>query len=311
MNKKILVIGDIILDHFAFGRVNRLNPESPSPLMNIEYEEYKLGWAANVAANIASLWVGVVLCGRSSGDSGSLQIRELALENSVELREIASKQKTVLKRRYIELTYRQQLLRTDWEDISPITPAEIASIKDLISELKPAVIVISDYKKGSICKEIAEIALSSGAKVLVDSKLNDLSHFSWAYIIKPNFKEFTASMGLQVSNTDAVIEEYGPLFVKKYQCNLVVTRSEKGASLVTLLGGQSHFKPEAKEVFDVTGAGDTFLAALAVGIAEWMSLEDSIILANTASGIAVSRLWTQIVTRVEVNELSKTSGWSS
>ncbi len=300
MSKKILVIGDIILDHFIYGKVQRLNPESPNPLLSIEKEEFKLGGAANVAANIASLWGDVVLCGRIGNDTGASEVERLCKESGIRLLAVRSNIPTILKRRYIELTYKQQLLRTDWEIIQTLSEAEDLQMRNYVNQEQAEVIILSDYNKWTVGEWIAKFCISTRAKTLVDTKMKQLEIFSGAYLIKPNFKEFSSIMDIHAPNSDTIIEKYGPLFMSKYQTNLVVTRSEKWASLIQSTGEIFHFAPRARDVFDVTGAWDTFMAALWVGTAEDMSLPDSVEFANKASSISVSRVGTTIVYRSEI-----------
>lgn len=301
MNKKILVIWDIILDRFIYGKVERLNPESPSPLLNVTSEEHKLWWAANVAANIAALGGNVVLCWKIWNDVWAQKIEMLCQQHTVQLFGIHSSTPTIVKHRYIELTYRQQLLRTDWEQLEKLTSSELTELGTIIEKVKPEIIILSDYKKWCITDDVAKLCLETQAMVIVDSKLHNPSIYTGAYILKPNFKEFSSVMDIHESNTDAVIEKYGPVFASRFQTNVVITRSEKWASLVEKDGTIHHYAPQAQEVFDVTGAGDTFIAWLATYIWEWQNLQSSVQFANTASSIAVSRVGTTIVNRKEIS----------
>jgi D-glycero-beta-D-manno-heptose-7-phosphate kinase len=296
--RSILVIGDVIVDQYTYGRVRRLNPESPSPLLSVEKTDIRLGWAANVAANIAALCdCKVTLLWRVwQHDTASKEARRMLQERGIELVTFADPEITVpLKDRYIELTYNQQLLRTDRELVVPVSSLEWEKMIEYIKTHSSDLIIVSDYLKGTLFKELSEVIAHLGSPVIVDTKLKDPSIFTGVTCIKPNLKEFGNIMGVEVANTDTDIEKYAPIFCARYNTHLLVTRSEKWASLALKDGSIFHTPAAALSVFDVTGAGDTFLAAFAIKFLESDDYAGMLDYANRASSSAVSSLGTTIV----------------
>ncbi len=302
---KILVIGDVMLDKYSYGSVKRLNPEWPNPLVNIEREEYKLGWAANVAANISSLSGEVELIGIIGNDDHGKKFENLCQENRINFHPIFFWIPTITKQRFIENTYQQQLLRVDYEQKHMLSQEDNNQIIGLIEQFSPQYIIFSDYNKWIINKDLVDgvklYAKGTGAKILVDAKPNNLKYFEWIYLLKPNFKEFRQMIGNEeLPNTDESIKEYGIPFVAKHMINLVITRWNKWAMLITADGQFSSLPTEAKQVFDVTWAGDTFLAAIVYALANWQDLKHAIELGNKASWIVVGKQGTATVTSEEL-----------
>ncbi len=301
----IVVIWDVMLDKYSYGSVKRLNPEWPNPLVNIEREEYKLWWAANVAANISSLNGNAELIGVIWKDDHGKKFTLLCEEWNVNLSPIIIWTPTITKQRFIETTYQQQLLRVDYEQKYILTKEYNDQIMIILQTLNPQYIVISDYNKWMIGKElVADIksyAQKHEAKVFVDAKPNNLQYFYGVYLLKPNFKEFCQMIGHEdLSNTEESIQQYGIDFVKKYHLNLVITRGNKWAVLITQDWQFYSLPTEAQQIFDVTGAGDTFLAAIVYSLSQWNDLKSAVELGNKASWIVVGKLGTAIVTPEEL-----------
>ena len=302
---KILVIGDIMLDKYSYGLVKRLNPEWPNPLLNIYSEEYKLGGAANVAANLSSLSGSVALVWVIWDDEYGKKFESLCNENNIHLTPIIVGVPTITKQRFMETTYQQQLLRVDYEEKYSLSYKHNEQILSLITEFSPEYIIFSDYNKGMINKDLVDgvklYADSNDAKIFVDTKPNNLKHFEGIYLIKPNIKEFRQMIGNEnLQNTDDAIKDQGMKFVDQYKLNLVITRWNKGAVLITK-DGQFHSLPtKAKQVFDVTGAWDTFLAAIVFALSKWYDLKSAVELGNKASWIVVGKLGTATVAPEEL-----------
>ncbi|MFA5747952.1 MAG: PfkB family carbohydrate kinase [Candidatus Absconditabacterales bacterium] len=302
---KITVIGDAVLDNYIYGNTDKKNPESPMPLLIVEEEEYRLGGASNVANNIASLNGGVNLISIIGKDENGKKFKKLCEKNKINLIGIISDNPTITKIRFIDSQYKQQLLRVDYEKKNNLVNYNAQEIIDILSLQKPKYIVISDYNKGIINKNLVEevknFSKKNGSSILVDTKPQNINLFNGVFLIKPNFKEFCEMIGQKIDNTDENIENYGKEFTKKYNTNLVVTRSAKGSSLITIDGNVFHIKPsEVRKVFDVTGAGDTFIATIAYGLDNGYNLEDAVRLANKASGIVVEKVGTATVTKEEL-----------
>lgn len=300
----IVVLWDIMLDKFSYWQVKRLNPESPCPLLHIENEEYKLGGAANVSANIKSLGQDNALIGCIGKDIAWNMFIQECHHTGITFTPVYTHFPTIMKQRFIEKTYHQQMLRVDYEEPIVLSDDQKKSVMEVIQSLKPKFLVISDYIKWTIDADLVErlvkYADENAISILVDSKPKHMVMFTGVYLIKPNFKEFCEAIGKQIPNEDADVEREARIFTETYKTNLVVTRWNRGATLVTKEWTVKHFHTEAKQVFDVTGAGDTFIAALTVGLAEGKSLEDAVVLGNKASGVAVWKVWTSTVSKDEL-----------
>lgn len=301
----IVVIGDIMLDKYSYGLVKRLNPEWPSPLLNIDREEYKLGGAANVAANISSLNGLVELIGILWKDDHGKKFESLCQENSIHLTSIVTGVPTITKQRFIETTYQQQLLRVDYEEKYSLSHQNNEVVIALLEQITPKYIIFSDYNKWIINKELVEsvkfYAQKYDAKIFVDTKPNNIKYFEGVYLIKPNLKEFRQMIGNEeLPNTEEALQKHWIEFVHQYKLNLVITRWSKWAILITK-DWQSYSLPtKAKQVFDVTGAGDTFLAAIVYSLSQWSDLKSAVELGNKASWIVVGKLGTATVTPEEL-----------
>lgn len=303
---KITVIGDSMLDEYIYGNTDRKNPESPMPLLSVEKEETKLWWASNVAHNIASLNGWVDLISMIGDDINGKKFTELCKEVQINLIPLLSEAPTIAKKRFLDSQYKQQLLRVDYECKLPISADHIKAIESILATSKPSYILISDYAKGIVQPELIDslkhISSAQWTKILVDTKPQNINLFEGVYLIKPNFKEFSEMMGKKwMENTDENIETFGKIFTKRYTTNLVVTRWSKWSSLITLEWNVQHIRPtEERKVFDVTGAGDTFIATLAYALDNGYPLEDAVQLANKASGIVVEKVGTATVTKEEL-----------
>ncbi len=302
---KILVIGDIMLDKYSYGLVKRLNPEGPNPLLNIYSEEYKLGGAANVAANLSSLSGSVGLVWVLWNDEYGKKFESLCNENNINLTPVYVWVPTITKQRFMDTTYQQQLLRVDYEEKYSLSYKHNEQILTLIEEFVPEYIIFSDYNKWMINKDLVDgvksYADSHDAKIFVDTKPNNLKYFEGVYLIKPNIKEFRQMIGNEnLQNTDEAIKEQGIKFVDQYKLNLVITRWNKGAVLITKDGQFYSLPTKAKQVFDVTGAWDTFLAAIVFALSKWYDLKSAVELGNKASWIVVGKLGTATVAPEEL-----------
>jgi rfaE bifunctional protein kinase chain/domain len=296
---RILVAGDIMLDRYWFGEVNRISPEAPVPVVRVQRTEERLGGAANVARNAASLGANVGLLGVVGDDeAGRLiegQLAELDIGNFLQRDQTIS---TIVKLRVIGR--QQQLLRIDFE--SP--PGNIVLREKLINfnALLPeySIVVMSDYAKGSLVNiaEMIAAATRLGKRTLVDPKGDDFSRYAGATLLTPNKAEFRQVVGAWRDESEFV-EKAQRLRVQLRLEALLVTRSEEGMTLIT--GDETmHFPTQAREVFDVSGAGDTVMATMAVMLSAGRSLPEAVQWANKAGGIVVGKLGTATVTREEL-----------
>jgi len=290
--KKIAVIGDIIIDEFIFGSVKRISPEAPVPILRSKNKEFRLGGAANVANNIISLGGECILIGRVGNDS---LIKELLEQNKINFDLIIDKSfETIKKTRFIADT---QLLRVDEEEIKSANSDEIKEIVKKIVDYD--IIIISDYAKGMITKELMDILRELNKIILVDPKVSNPELFKDIFLLKPNLEETKKTLKINVEN-EKELEKATEKLQQDYNSNILITRGKEGMSLFELGKNPLHIPTQAKEVYDVTGAGDTVIAVIGLSLASGKKLEEAVILANHAAGIAVSKIGTATVTEKEL-----------
>ena len=295
-------LGDAMLDKYTYGKVERINPEAPVPVLNVVEERYTLGGAGNVANNIASLKEDVVLLGvcNENGDFG-MQMIELCKKNNIKYYFITDGRPTIVKHRFVALGYNQQLLRVDYEKNNPLDCNYSKMFVDKILELNPNVLIISDYAKGVITKDLmAYLKKQYSGKILIDPKPKNIDLYKDVFLIKPNLKEASEIVGREIENNNNNVEKAGLEIVDKYNANVVITRSEKGSTLITLDGEIYHIPTEVREVYDVSGAGDTYIATLGYALNKNYDLVDAVKLANRASSIVVGKVGTATVSLEEL-----------
>ncbi len=297
---KVLVLGDVMLDRYWFGATNRISPEAPVPVVRVQENEERAGGAANVAMNIASLNVPVQLLGLTGQDEAGSALSTMLEKQNIDCNfvQLAS-HPTITKLRV--LSRHQQLLRLDFEEDFNNVESDL-----LLAKLQSAVqnfgaLILSDYGKGTLNQVQAMIQIARQAKVpvLIDPKGTDFERYRGATLLTPNMSEFEAVVGKCHSEDDIV--EKGLKLIRDIELSaLLVTRSEKGMTLLRPDQPPFHLPTEAKEVFDVTGAGDTVISVLATALADGRSFEESCYLANVAAGIVVGKLGTSTVSNVEL-----------
>lgn len=296
---RVLVVGDVMLDRYWFGEVERISPEAPVPVVRVARREDRLGGAANVARNVAALGGHVTLVGVLGQDEAGDSVRRLAIEAGIQGDLIADNElHTTLKMRV--LGRQQQLLRVDFEQ-HPTQPSldavDVALARHLANH---DIVVLSDYAKGVLTRveSLISLARSAGIPVLVDPKGDDYSRYRGATLVTPNRSEMQQAVGRWTSEaelTDRAQRLRADLDLEA----LLVTRSEQGMTLFSD-AGRDHTDAQAHEVFDVSGAGDTVLATLAVTRAIGLPWAEAMGWANKAGGIAVGKLGTSIVTAAEL-----------
>ncbi len=299
LTTSVLVVGDILLDRYWFGEVERISPEAPVPIVRVEREEYRLGGAGNVALNIAALGARVTLLGIVGADDAGRQLSSMLHEHDIESAlKLDQKFSTMVKLRVSGR--QQQLLRIDFEQRPGAE--SLVEIRTDFRELIEThdVVVMSDYGKGTLSGVDTMIAhaRSKGLPVLVDPKGSDYSIYRGATLITPNRGELMQVTGKW--DNDAELSEKA----ERLRCDLdldalLVTRSEEGMSLFDE-AGELRVDAAAREVFDVTGAGDTVIATVAALIGAGQSLRETIPAANRAGGIVVGRFGTSTVSYDEL-----------
>lgn len=301
---KVLIVGDIMLDKYYFGSVDRISPEAPVPIVNIRREESRLGGASNVANNICSLGGQSMLCGAIGHDFFGKEIERMAKKKQIGLSLIASQQPTVTKARIIG--GKQQIVRLDYEEKLELSEMERTDIQQTVSDLLPdyPVLVVSDYGKGFISDELCRFLIAEAHKhhirVIIDPKGKNWAKYAGADIVTPNVKELSDIVGYTIPNTDEAITEAAEQVIRQNQLDsLLVTRSEKGMSLIGQ-GKPFHLPTHSEEVFDVSGAGDTVVATFSLCLAAGFDLFSAMKTANIAAGIVVKKLGTATLTPEEL-----------
>lgn len=297
---RVLVVGDIMLDRYWFGEVDRISPEAPVPVVRVVKREDRLGGAANVARNVVALGATVTLAGFVGEDEAADSVRKLLSEAGIAFHLMTdAAHPTTLKMRV--LGRQQQLLRIDFEE-KP-TASLLDNLRDQVESLLSAhdVIVLSDYAKGALTQVdlLITLALQKGLPILVDPKGTDYKRYRGATLVTPNRSEMQQAVGLWDSE-QALTERAQALREQLSLEALLVTRSEQGMTLFTAQG-REHVEAQAHEVFDVSGAGDTVLATLAVMRAVGVDWPSAMRWANKAGGIVVGKLGTSIVTAGELS----------
>ncbi len=294
---RVTCIGDAMLDRYVYGQVERVSPEAPIPVLRVEREQAMLGGAGNVVRNLAALSVKTRFVAVVGDDAAGSEIARLvaALDGVEAGLVVEPGRRTTIKTRFIAGA--QQLLRADREAAPAVGPLSEAQLVARAGAIDGA-LVLSDYGKGVLGGAMLNAAISAaraaGHAVVVDPKGTDFTCYRGASVVTPNRKELAAASGMPVG-TDAEIAAAARRLIA--QCGIehvLVTRSEQGMSLVAANGEPVHLPAEAREVFDVSGAGDTVVAVLAAALAAGASLEDAARLANVAAGIVVGKVGTAV-----------------
>ena len=299
---KCLVIGDIMLDQYVYGTVERVSPEAPIPVVSVSNTEKLLGGAANVAANISALGVQTSLCGHLGDDNSRLEVEQLMEKANLSFCGfIDNNHPTTIKTRVI--AKHQQIVRFDEETTVLLSEDTLKSIAELIVSKGFSVIVLSDYNKGfcsdELCRTVLDIARQRNIPVIVDPKTPDWRKYKGAYLITPNYGEFCQAIGKK-SVSDAELIGSAHSLREKFEIdNIIVTMSERGMQYV---GREKEFRisAEVRDVADVSGAGDTAIAALAAFLLAGLPAEDAVALANKAAGLAVGRVGTSVISLKEL-----------
>lgn len=306
-NGRVLVVGDVMLDRYVHGHASRLSPEAPVPVLKWAQDQEVVGGAGNVAANIAALGGAVGLAGVVGVDEGARRLSALLHAYGPHLQTffaVHQHRPTTLKTRFV--TNGQQLLRLDVEDARDIEEDCEADLLDLVAQQIPQcdVVVLSDYKKGVLTsgaiRRVIQMARHADRPVIVDPKQPDWTVYTGATIITPNRAELQQATG-RACETDEEVESAARDLGARVQASILVTRSERGMTLVEVDEPVFHIPTHAREVFDVSGAGDTVVAVLAAGLAAKMTLHQAVRIANVAAGLVVAKHGTATLTPAELN----------
>lgn len=301
-----LVVGDIMLDSYLAGSVERVSPEAPVPVLHARHERTVLGGAANVAAGVIGLGGQAILIGVFGDDGRGRQLERLCADAGVDLRRELRRPtgSTTIKQRVVSGT--QQLLRIDWERHDPTTPSELGDIRatlpGLIRSRGVNCIVLSDYAKGTITSDVARLLIDAGKQasipVIVDPKGPDLTRYAGADVIKPNIAEARTYAALPTGATDTEIAQV--LHRATHASNFVISMASEGVAIHPAVGSVTRFKSQVVEVADVSGAGDTMIATLASGLAAGFSITEAVEIGNIAAGLACTHFGTHVVSAAEL-----------
>ncbi|HSI43907.1 MAG TPA: bifunctional D-glycero-beta-D-manno-heptose-7-phosphate kinase/D-glycero-beta-D-manno-heptose 1-phosphate adenylyltransferase HldE [Methylotenera sp.] len=304
--KVVLVIGDVMLDRYLMGNVNRISPEAPVPVVLLNKSEERAGGAANVAANLSGLGLNTQIIGCIGNDSTGNILKQLITGAGIDTENIitSNQRPTVSKTRV--MSGNQQIVRIDDESASTFTTAEntelLASVTSAL-EKKPAMVILSDYAKGMLddasCKAIISQCKALNIPVVADPKGHDYSKYLGATALTPNKKETAEACGVGMNDTIALLQAAKQLKENLKLDFLAVTRGEEGISFIDA-NHTEHIAATAKKVFDVSGAGDTVIATLAAGLVHGLTPHDALQLANIAAGIVVGKVGTVPVSQSEL-----------
>ena len=304
--RRVLVLGDVMLDEFVWGRVGRISPEAPVPVVQVTAQSFHLGGAGNVASNVRSLGGEAVLAGAVGEDAAGERVREALAAAGVEPRLLAlgGGRPTTVKTRIV--AHGQQVVRTDREDASDLpAAAEAALVEEVREELAAAsALVVSDYQKGavtaSLLRRVLPLARRRRVPVLVDPKVRHFRLYRGVTVVTPNQLEAEQATGLRLHGA-ADLRTAGRRALSLLGTRAVlVTRGEHGMSLFERGRPPVHVPAAAREVFDVTGAGDTVIATMALALAGGGTVAEAAALANCAAGVVVGKVGTAQASPSEV-----------
>jgi len=301
--KELLVIGDLMLDRFIWGDVERISPEAPVPVLRVTSESFRLGGAANVIHNVRSLGGRVTACGIVGNDTAGRRVLQ-------ELRRVGAstagivpdrRYQTIQKTRVIARPRHQQIVRLDRENHEAITERCLKRLREFVLQRADRYdgIVISDYGKGVIHEAllalVGQLARQKKVICVIDPKRENYSRYAFPTLVTPNKDEASQASGVAIHD-DATLIAAGRKLIKKWRAKAVlITRGPEGMSLFRSRGFIKHFPTEAKEIFDVIGAGDTVVAVCALALACGSSFEDAAVMANVAAGLVGDEVGTVAV----------------
>jgi D-beta-D-heptose 7-phosphate kinase/D-beta-D-heptose 1-phosphate adenosyltransferase len=304
----ILVLGDLILDHYVWGKVSRISPEAPVPVVHVDSESLKLGGAANVFNNILALGGRADICGVvGSDESGRLLLKEFGTKRRGRGGVVIDPRRPTTRKTRV-IAHNQQVVRYDVEARTELAPLlQRRLLRYVESQLREiSCLVVSDYAKGvvggSLMSELTRLAALRRIPVVVDPKVEHFGCYKGVTVITPNHLEATQAAGIH-GDDDQAINDAGAILRQRLGCqSVLITRGEKGMSLYEADGVTWHIPTQARQVYDVTGAGDTVIASLALALSTGASMREAATLANAAAGIVVGMVGTATATPQQLSE---------
>ncbi len=303
--RRILVIGDLILDHFVWGHVERISPEAPVPVVDVKEESYRLGGALNVAANLAALGAKPTAIGALGEDGFADQVRRQCESQGILLRAAATLDRPTIRKTRV-IAGSQQMVRIDRELREKFDSELVRELnRAILDSLKSAdALIFSDYAKGVVSRKLLASAIprarQAGIPIVADPKLDNFWSYRRVTLLTPNTKEAGESIGRKLK-TQHEIESAGKIIRRRLDSTaLLITRGEQGMSLFEEGDRVTHIPTRAQEVFDVTGAGDTVTAVSGLALAAGLNLRLGMEIANLAAGIVVGKIGTAAATPREI-----------
>lgn len=302
--KRVLVVGDVMVDEWVWGRVSRISPEAPVPVVAVHDHSFTLGGAGNVASNLRSIGATVSFAGAVGDDAEGRRLLELFDAQGVDRSAVIALDDRPTTRKTRIVAHNQQVVRADWESAEPLAAADRARMCALVAKLarEHDAVVLSDYAKGLFSRDIVEAA-GAAALVTADPKPKNMALFAGVTCVAPNVTEAAEATGVAIRD-DASLEAAGTALLERLGCRyVVVTRGERGMAFFGADGERLNVPAVARTVFDVSGAGDTVIAVLTVALAAGADATLAVQLANFAAGAVVEKLGTATASPDEVLEL--------
>jgi len=309
--RRVVVIGDIMIDEWIWGAVSRISPEAPVPVVAVRDHSFTLGGAGNVANNLRALGAVVAFVGGVGADPEGERVRELFGDIAIDTRGIVTLTDRPTTRKTRVVAHNQQVVRADWESTAVLTDTDRATaVACVIAAIRDAdAVVLSDYAKGFLSREIVEAALACPL-VIADPKPENLAMFAGVNCIAPNVAEASSATGIAIVDTTS-LERAGAALLERVNCRFVIiTRGEHGMSLFGRDGERADIPSVARTVYDVSGAGDTVVAVLTLALAARIPIETAVQLANFAAGAVVAKLGTATAAPDEIVALMEHDGAS-
>lgn len=306
---EVSVIGDLMLDRYIWGQVDRISPEAPVPVVSVEETNVRLGGAANVAWNMASIGCGVRLCGVVGSDAAGRELKKLIEGKNLSADAIVTAGSRVTTEKIRIVAHNQQVVRADFEANEEIGGRNLTRLESSVRRAitGSGAVVVSDYGKGVVSASVMDLVRETAARecvpILVDPKEGHFSLYRGAYMVTPNMKEAGGFYNRRI-RTERELDEVGRSLLADLEAEeVLVTRGEEGMTLFSRGKKPRHFPTRASEVYDVTGAGDTVISLLAAALAAGASIYQAIELANAAAGIVIRELGTAVVSSQEIIEV--------
>jgi D-beta-D-heptose 7-phosphate kinase/D-beta-D-heptose 1-phosphate adenosyltransferase len=300
-DRRVLVIGDVMIDEWVWGSVSRISPEAPVPVVAVTDHSYTLGGAGNVANNLRAIGAQVAFAGAIGDDDEGRRTLALLDQLGVDRSRVITLSDRPTTRKTRIVAHNQQVVRADWESADPLREADRARLATHVRAVAPScdVVVLSDYAKGLFSRDIVEAALLAPV-VTADPKPANLALFAGVTCVAPNAGEAAGAAGIPIVD-DASLAAAAHRLLERLGCRYVtITRGERGMSLYGSAGEELHVPAVARTVFDVSGAGDTVIAVLSLALAAEAPIELAVQLANYAAGAVVQKLGTATASPEEI-----------